>query len=87
MATTSSLVEFLRDVALARQRRIRDVSEYETVLWLHDVPNEVTVDVDAGPGEAMMAIPLGTGGERCFDDFLRLRSDHPVIVRGQNLTG
>ena len=34
IATTSSLVEFLRDVALARRRRIIDVDEYETVLWL-----------------------------------------------------
>src|SRR5690606_39248905 len=57
IATTSSLVEFLRDVALARRRRITDVSEYETVLWLDDLPNEVTVDVEAGPGETLLAVP------------------------------
>ncbi len=57
IATTSGLVEFLRDVALARQRKIADVRDYETVLWLHNLPAEVTVDVDAGPGEAFFAIP------------------------------
>jgi len=57
IATTSSLVEFLRDVALARRRRIVDVGEYETVLWLDDLPAEVSVDVDAGPGEALFAVP------------------------------
>jgi very-short-patch-repair endonuclease len=57
IATTSSLVEFLRDVALARRRRITDVDGYETVLWLHDLPAEVTVDVDAGPGDPLLAIP------------------------------
>ncbi|MDT5025910.1 MAG: hypothetical protein QOE61_2336, partial [Micromonosporaceae bacterium] len=57
IATTSSLVEFLRDVALARRRRIVDVNEYETVLWVDDLPVEVSVDVNAGPGEPLFAIP------------------------------
>jgi very-short-patch-repair endonuclease len=57
IATTSSLVEFLRDVALARRRRIVDVGDYEDVLWLHDLPAEVNVDTAAGPGEALLAVP------------------------------
>lgn len=57
IATTSGLVEFLRDVALARRRRITDVGEYETVLWLAELPAEVVVDPDAGPGEALFAVP------------------------------
>src|SRR5882672_7069166 len=57
IATTSSLVEFLRDVALARRRRVLDVSEHETVLWLDELPTEVAVDVDAGPGETLFSIP------------------------------
>jgi very-short-patch-repair endonuclease len=57
IATTSSLVEFLRDVALARRRRIVDVAEYDNVLWLHDLPTEVSVDPEAGPAEAVFAIP------------------------------
>ncbi len=57
IATTSSLVEFLRDVALARRRRIVDVAEYDTVLWLADLPVEINVDIDAGPGEQLFAVP------------------------------
>lgn len=57
IATTSSLVEFLRDVALARRQRITDVNSYERVLWLDDLPAEVSVDVNAGPGDTLFAIP------------------------------
>jgi very-short-patch-repair endonuclease len=57
IATTSSLVEFLRDVALARRRRITDVDEYETVLWLDALPGEVRVETNAGPGEMLFAVP------------------------------
>jgi very-short-patch-repair endonuclease len=57
VATTSSLVEFLRDVALARRRRIVDVAEYETVLWLDELPPEVNVEINAGPGEVLFSVP------------------------------
>ena len=57
IATTSSLVEFLRDVALARQRRVVDVSGYEQALWLADLPSEVSVDIEAGPGDTLFSIP------------------------------
>ncbi len=57
IATTSSLVEFLRDIALARRRRIVDVGQYESVLWLDDLPAEVVVDAEAGPGEILFAVP------------------------------
>src|SRR4051794_15336049 len=57
IATTSSLVEFLRDVALARRQRITDVNGYERVLWLDDLPAEVSADVNAGPGDTLFAIP------------------------------
>ena len=53
IATTSSLVEFLRDVAHARRRRILDVDDYEEVLWLDELPAGVSLDHDAGPGEAL----------------------------------
>ncbi|MFC7482527.1 hypothetical protein ACFQX7_24420 [Luedemannella flava] len=57
VATTSNLVEFLRDVAQARRRRVLDVAEHETVLWLADLPAEVILDRDAGAGEALFAVP------------------------------
>src|SRR4030095_9324952 len=57
IATTSSLVEFLRDVALARRQRIVDVKDYERVLWLNDLPSEVSPEIDAGPGDTLFSIP------------------------------
>jgi very-short-patch-repair endonuclease len=57
IATTSSLVEFLRDVALARQKRVVDVGDYTNTLWLCDLPPEVTLNHDAGPGDTLFAIP------------------------------
>jgi very-short-patch-repair endonuclease len=57
IATTSSLVEFLRDVALAKQQRIVDVGSYELVRWLSDLPSTITVDLNAGPGDTLLTIP------------------------------
>jgi very-short-patch-repair endonuclease len=57
IATTSSLVEFLRDVALARRKRVVDVDGYDNTLWLSDLPAEVTVDHEAGPGDTLFSIP------------------------------
>src|SRR5690349_15891601 len=57
IATTAGLVEFLRDVALARRTRVADVSGYDAVLWLDDLPAEVAVHTEAGPGETLFAIP------------------------------
>jgi very-short-patch-repair endonuclease len=57
IATTRSLVEFLRDIAQARRRRIVDVTEYDSVLWLDDLPGEVVINAEAGPGEVLFAVP------------------------------
>jgi hypothetical protein len=57
IATTSSLVEFLRDIALARWRRMTDVDQYENVLWLDDLPGDIVVHAAAGPGEVLFAVP------------------------------
>jgi very-short-patch-repair endonuclease len=57
IATTASLVEFLRDVAMARQKRVVDVGEYKQVLWLDSLPDGVTVNHDAGPGDVLLAVP------------------------------
>ena len=57
IATTSSLVEFLRDIALARRRRVTDVMQYDNVLWLDDLPAEVVINTEAGPGETLFAVP------------------------------
>jgi len=57
IATTASLVEFLRDVAMARQKRVVDVGEYKQVLWLDSLPDGVSVNHDAGPGDTLLAVP------------------------------
>ena len=57
IATTASLVEFLRDVAMARQKRVVDVGEYKQVLWLDSLPDGVTVNHEAGPGDTLLAVP------------------------------
>jgi very-short-patch-repair endonuclease len=57
IATTSALVEFLRDVALARRRRIVDVDSYDAVLWLDELPAEVSVHTAAAAGERLFAVP------------------------------
>ncbi len=63
IATTSSLVEFLRDVALARRRGSWTSTSTKRVLWLDNLPAEVSVDIDAGPGEPLFAVPrLRAGG-------------------------
>jgi very-short-patch-repair endonuclease len=57
IATTANLVEFLRDVAMARQKRVVDVSSYKLVQWLDDLPSEVRVELEAGPGEVLLSVP------------------------------
>ncbi len=57
IATTANLVEFLRDVAMARQKRVVDVSTYKQVQWLDGLPDGVRVEHDAGPGDTLVSIP------------------------------
>ena len=57
IATTASLVEFLRDVAMARQKRVVDVNDYKQVLWLDTLPDGVTAVHEAGPGDTLLTIP------------------------------
>ena len=56
IATTASLVEFLRDVAMARQKRVVDVSDYKQVLWFDGLPKAVIPVAEAGPGETLLTI-------------------------------
>ena len=57
IATTASLVEFLRDVAMARQKRIVDVGDYKLVQWFSGLPGDVVPNLEAGPGETLLTIP------------------------------
>ena len=58
IATTSSLVEFLRDVALARQRaRARRRATTRPCSGWTTCRSQVSVELDAGPGETLFSIP------------------------------
>lgn len=56
IATTARLVEFLRDLVAIGQRRIRDVGEYEQAYWLADLPGQIEVDAEAGPGDVLLTV-------------------------------
>jgi very-short-patch-repair endonuclease len=56
VATTARLVEFLRDLTSARRERIREVSGYERVLWLADLPDQVVVQQDSEQEEALLSV-------------------------------
>ena len=57
--TTRRLVEFLRDLALMKDKIVRDVDSYEKVLFLHDLPPELKnfLNLGASDGETFLAIP------------------------------
>jgi very-short-patch-repair endonuclease len=57
--TTRRLVEFLRDLAFLKDKIVRDVSSYEKVLFLQDLPLELrsNLDLSAGDGERILSVP------------------------------
>ncbi|WP_067813708.1 hypothetical protein, partial [Actinomadura kijaniata] len=54
----SRLLRFLRDLARARRDRAGPGTEPQ-VYWLADLPGDVRVNDDAGPGETLFAVPAG----------------------------
>jgi very-short-patch-repair endonuclease len=57
--TTKRLVEFLRDLALMKDKIVRDVDKYDKVLFLHDLPSEIkkNLNLKAGDGETLLTVP------------------------------
>ena len=57
--TTRKLVEFLRELALTKDKLTRDISKYETVLFLDDLPAIInkTLNHDAGPEDMILTAP------------------------------
>lgn len=53
---TSRLIEFLKELASAKRQRIRDISAYEAVHWLSDLPAETDLHVAAESGEVLLTI-------------------------------
>jgi len=57
-AAAARLLGFLRDLAGARREPARDLGAYEQVCWLAELPAEVYLETDAGPGEVLFSIPV-----------------------------
>ncbi|MEU8797917.1 hypothetical protein [Spirillospora sp. NPDC048819] len=52
------LLRFLRDLARARRRPSRDLSAHDHVNWLSELPGDVYVEADAGPGDVLFSVPV-----------------------------
>ena len=57
--TTRKLVEFLRELALTKDKLTRDIAKYETVLFLDDLPSIIgkSLDKEAGPEDVVLTAP------------------------------
>jgi very-short-patch-repair endonuclease len=64
VATTARLVAFLRDLAMARRSRVRDVDGNRQVIWLSDLPADIMPYEEAGPGKVLLEVPPAPPGER-----------------------
>ncbi|TMQ93049.1 hypothetical protein ETD83_26105 [Actinomadura soli] len=52
------LLRYLRDLARARRRPARDVTGHDHVHWLCELPGDVYVETDAGPGDVLFSVPV-----------------------------
>ncbi|WP_232382896.1 PspC domain-containing protein [Actinomadura violacea] len=52
------LLGHLRDLARSRRRPSRDLTAHEQVHWLADLPGDVYVETDAGPGDVLFSVPV-----------------------------
>ncbi|WP_433464288.1 hypothetical protein [Spirillospora sp. CA-128828] len=52
------LLGYLRDLARARRRPSRDLAEHDHVHWLAELPGDVYVERDAGPGDVLFSVPV-----------------------------
>ncbi|WP_433227589.1 hypothetical protein [Actinomadura formosensis] len=52
------LLGYLRDLARARRRPSRDLADHDHVHWLADLPGDVYVEADAGPGDVLFSVPV-----------------------------
>ncbi|MGH3238742.1 MAG: hypothetical protein ACRDNL_00075, partial [Spirillospora sp.] len=77
------LLRYLRDLALARRRPSRDLSGHEHVHWLCELPGDVYVETDAGPGDVLFSVPVIPLTPPVvldeFDGWLALRTWYRVL--------
>lgn len=77
------LLGYLRDLARARRRPSRDLADHDHVHWLADLPGDVYVERDAGPGEVLFSVPVIPLTPPVvldeFDGWLALRTWYRVL--------
>jgi len=70
-------MRYLRDLARARREPILDVAACPQVHWLAELPDEVYVETDAGPGDVLFSVPVipitPPAALSEFDSWLALR--------------
>ncbi|WP_344899809.1 hypothetical protein [Actinomadura meridiana] len=77
------LLRYLRDLARGRRRPSRDVAGHDHVHWLCDLPGDVYVETDAGPGDVLFSVPVIPLTPPVvleeFDGWLALRNWYRVL--------
>ncbi|RKS76567.1 hypothetical protein BZB76_1923 [Actinomadura pelletieri DSM 43383] len=77
------LLRYLRDLARARRRPSRDVSRHDHVYWLCELPGDVYVETDAGPGDVLFSVPVipltPPAVLEEFDGWLGLRNWYRIL--------
>ncbi|TDD60626.1 hypothetical protein E1293_45560, partial [Actinomadura darangshiensis] len=77
------LLGYLRDLARARRRPSRDLADHDQVHWLAELPGDVYVEADAGPGEVLFSVPVIPLTPPVvldeFDGWLALRNWYRVL--------
>lgn len=53
----SRLIRFLTDLARSQSKQVLDVNEYPLRLWIGQLPEHLTLDVEAGPGDLLLSVP------------------------------
>ncbi|WP_165503211.1 hypothetical protein, partial [Actinomadura fibrosa] len=56
--SAARLLGHLRDLARARRRPPSDLAGHVQVLWLAELPGDVYVEADAGPGDVLFSVPV-----------------------------
>ncbi|POM27459.1 hypothetical protein BTM25_18740 [Actinomadura rubteroloni] len=93
-ADRGPLLRFLRDLARARRGPARDLAAYERVHWLAELPGDVYVETDAGPGDVLFSVPMIPLSPPAvieeFDGWLALRHWYRTLrdlaaVRGEEV--
>ena len=85
------LLRYLRDLAQARRRPSRDLAGHDRVHWLADLPDDVYVETDAGPGDVLFSVPVIPLTPPVvldeFDGWLALRNWYRVLreLAGQDV--